>query len=346
MQNIETGEALVSTGAGSWHPSLTVKAMQRLLLLLVAVSAVPSQAGDYDPLIGVVAIGAFRDLVVSDDSREREIPVLVSLPAGDAAAAVILFSHGLGGSRRGNAYIRDHWTKRGYATVFMQHPGSDEVAWRDEEPRRRFQAMAAAASVTNMRARVGDVGAILDALESWNSDPTHPLNGKLDLEHIGMAGHSFGARTTQAVAGQAGWSSGSTRDPRLDAAVVFSPSSPKVGSVAAAFGAVDIPWLLMTGTEDVAAIGGATVNERLAVFPVLPAGNKYELVFDGGAHHAFTDHSNPRLSPRNPNHHRVIKAFTTAFWDAFLRDDSGAAGWLKGTGSRDMLEPGDRWQMK
>ncbi len=346
MRNIEAGEALIRTGASSWQSSLTVKTMQRLLLLLLVLAAVPSQADDYAPLVDVDTIGATHDLVVFDDSRGREIPLLASLPAGSSAASVVLFSHGLGGSRRGNAYLREHWTKRGYATVFMQHPGSDEAVWKDEEPRRRVAAMTAAASLKNMRARVGDVGVVLDALESWNGDATSPLSGRLDLTHIGMAGHSFGARTTQAVAGQAGWSTVSGRDPRLDAAVMFSPSSPQFASAAAAFGSVDIPWLLMTGTEDVAPIGGATVKDRLAVFSALPPGNKYELVFAGGPHHAFSDHSNRRLPPRNPNHHRVIQAFTTAFWDAYLRGNKDAARWLEGTEAREMLEPGDRWQMK
>lgn len=346
MRTIEPGEPLIRTGASSGHSSLRVKVMQRLLLFLVVLTAAPCQADDYAPLVDADTIGATHDLVVLDDSRGREIPVLVSLPAGSSAAAVVLFSHGLGGSRRGNAYLREHWTKRGYATVFMQHPGSDEAVWKDEEPRRRVAAMTAAASLKNMRARVGDVGVVLDALETWNRDSTSPLRGRLDPNHIGMAGHSFGARTTQAVAGQAGWATVSARDPRLEAAVIFSPSAPPFGSAAAAFGSVDIPWLLMTGTEDVAPIGGVTVKDRLAVFPALPPGGKYELVFAGGPHHAFTDHSNRRLRPRNPNHHRVIKAFTTAFWDAYLRGNKAAARWLEGTGSRDMLETGDRWKMK
>ena len=40
---------------------------------------------------------------------------------------------------------------------------------------------------------------VLDQLEEWNKDSKHELHGRLDLKHIGMSGHSFGAVTTQAV---------------------------------------------------------------------------------------------------------------------------------------------------
>jgi len=37
----------------------------------------------------------------------------------------------------------------------------------------------------------------------------------------------------------------------------------------------------MTGTKDVAPVGAADLESRLAVFPALPPGGKYELVLDG-----------------------------------------------------------------
>jgi len=48
--------------------------------------------------------------------------------------------------------------------------------------------------------------------------------------------------------------------------------------------------------------------------------------------------------PRNPNHHRVMLALTTAFWDGYLRGDKDALAWLNGAGPRSVLEPADRWQ--
>jgi len=162
-----------------------------------------------------------------------------------------------------------------------------------------------------------------------------------------MSGHSFGAVTTQAVSGQTFFRSSALTDSRIRAAIAFSPSAPRAGSPDRAFGNVRIPWMLMTGTEDIAPIGGTDLASRLAVFPALPPGGKYELVLQGAKHSAFTDRNLPGdRGDRNPNHHRVILALSTAFWDAWLKEDPQARAWLDGDGPASVLEPGDRWQKK
>ena len=51
-----------------------------------------------------------------------------------------------------------------------------------------------------------------------------------------MCGHSFGAVTTEAVSGESFSMTGRQfTDPRITAAIAFSPSSPKRGSAAQAF---------------------------------------------------------------------------------------------------------------
>ncbi len=162
-----------------------------------------------------------------------------------------------------------------------------------------------------------------------------------------MSGHSFGALTTQAVSGQTFRGSRSFTDRRIKAAIAFSPSAPRRADPATAFGSVAIPWLLMTGTKDVAVIGEADLASRLAVFPALPSGARYELVLENAEHSAFSDRALPGdREQRNPNHHRAILALSTAFWDAILRDDPAARAWLDGAGPRSVLEAGDRWQVK
>jgi len=128
---------------------------------------------------------------------------------------------------------------------------------------------------------------------------------------------------------------------------MFSPSRPKRGTPEKAFGGVAIPWMLMTGTRDVSTIGEGSLDSRLAVYPALPPGGKYELVLDGARHSAFTDRILPGDNEqRNPNHHRVILALSTAFWDAYLKNDPAARAWLDGDGPRSILEEKDRWQRK
>ena len=324
-----------------------------LLCFLAAHAALFAQAeiaDVYDPLkVSQAPSLEWLDLLVHDTGRQRPIPIRVYRPASPSPAPVILFSHGLGGSRTGSAYMGKHWSARGYLCVFLQHHGSDSSVWENQRPGRRTQAMKDAAGIENFLLRVKDVPAVLDQLEKWNKTKDHALAGRLDLTRIGMSGHSFGAVTTQAVSGQS-FRRGRTSftDPRIQAALLFSPSSPRRGEdPKAAFGNVKIPWMLMTGTKDVAPIGDADVKSRLAVFPALPPGGKYELVLERAEHSAFTDRALPgETEKRNPNHHRAILALSTAFWDAWLRRDAAAKAWLEGGSVRSVLEKGDRWQIK
>jgi predicted dienelactone hydrolase len=209
-------------------------------------------------------------------------------------------------------------------------------------------AMRKAANEQNFLLRVRDVPAVLDQLELWNREKSNVLEGRMNLNSVGMSGHSFGAVTTQALSGQATVGGRSILpDVRIKAAVIMSPSSPRRGSPRAAFGHVTLPWLLMTGTKDTSRIGTTDLNSRLAVFPALPPGGKYELVLYEAQHSAFTDGTLPgNREPRNPNHHRSILALTTAFWDTYLRNDPAAEEWLLGDGPKSVLEENDRWQTK
>jgi hypothetical protein len=103
----------------------------------------------------------------------------------------------------------------------------------------------------------------------------------------------------------------------------------------------------MTGTEDTAVIGHTTVADRLAVYPALPPGGKYELVLFEGEHHAFTDREiSTTQNSRNPLHHDIIKALSTAFLDAWLSEFPQALRWLEGEGARSVVLPMDSWQFK
>ncbi len=320
----------------------------KILILLMACSF-SAQAAPYDPLL---VDQNFKpktlELTVHDNARSREIPIRVYLPERTTTSPVALFSHGLGGSRQGNAFLGEHWAARGYVAVFVQHPGSDTSVWQDKPKEERLDAMRGAISLENFKARVEDIHAVLDALSSWNKDKAQPLFGKLDLDAIGMSGHSFGAVTTEAVSGEHFPLTGTRfTDPRIKAAIAFSPSAPRHGDAGSAFGDVKIPWLLMTGTKDVVpALGRTDLQSRMAVYPALHGAPKYQVVLNKAEHSAFTDRALPGdHEPRNSNHHRVMLALTTAFWDAYLRHDPAATEWLNGAGPRSILEKDDDWQL-
>jgi predicted dienelactone hydrolase/thiol-disulfide isomerase/thioredoxin len=310
-----------------------------------------SDKKSYDPL--QVGDEKFETLLmdIKDTERERTILVKVYLPkASDkkskSPAPVILFSHGLGGSRDACTYLGEHWAKRGFIGVFLQHPGSDESVWKNTPLRDRMNAMNRAANAESLQLRAGDVKAVIDQLEKWNVQEDHQFCNRLKLSRIGMSGHSFGAVTTQAVSGQTYLRQSRFHDKRITAAIAFSPSSPRIGNRKAAFSSITIPFMGMTGSKDVAPIGGADVQSRLDVFENLPDGNKYQLFLNEAEHSAFADGRLPGDDQKNPNHHRLIKAFSTAFWEAFLKKDDTAKQWLSADERKEMLQKGDRLQQK
>lgn len=325
-----------------------MKGLLPAVFLGLTIPALAMAAGSgYDPLaIDPGFHASHLDVSVHDASRDREIPIRVYLPSNTASSPVVLFSHGLGGSRRGSEFLGEHWAARGYVAVFVQHPGSDDSIWRDASPDQRMEALKRAASLENFLLRVKDIPAVLDQLEKWSAEKTNALFGRLDMAKVGMSGHSFGAITTEAVSGETlPTGDESFTDPRIRAAVIFSPSAPRSSTPEEAFAEVKIPWMLMTGTKDIAPIGNADLSSRLSVYPALKLAPKYEVVLFNAEHSVFTDRALPGdKEPRNPNHHRVICALSTAFWDAYLRNDVHALKWLNGAGPRSVMEAGDHWQ--
>ena len=66
-------------------------------------------AAGYDPLaVDPTAGTSQQDLTFRDSARHRNIPLRFYLPADDSSAPIILFSHGLGGSRAGSRFLGEH----------------------------------------------------------------------------------------------------------------------------------------------------------------------------------------------------------------------------------------------
>lgn len=322
-----------------------------LLISLAPLLLISRQSDEYNPSASPLS-STTMDVQVEYGKNDRKIPLKIYLPESKQKvtmqkAPVILFSHGLGGSKDNNPYLGKHWAGRGYVVVFMQHAGSDSKVWQDTPRRDRLKAMKAAASYKSFQSRVKDVPAVLDQLKKWNQKG-QKLDGRMDLERIGMSGHSFGAVTTQAVSGQNYRNQGQAfTDDRIKASVAMSPSIPRRGNDDDTFAKVKIPWLLMTGTKDKSVINSTTPEDRQKVFTQLPDGDHfYELVLHNAEHSAFSERRVGGGQQRNPNHHKAILALSSAFWDAYLKKDPAAKKWLNGEGAKKILEPKDRWQRK
>ena len=86
------------------------------LCLPLAASAGPSVAS---PTLG----HRFLDLELLDTDRQRPVPARLYMPrqaSSDDPVPLVVFSHGLGGSRMGYSYLARHWADDGMASLPRQ----------------------------------------------------------------------------------------------------------------------------------------------------------------------------------------------------------------------------------
>lgn len=276
-----------------------------------------------------------------DADRDRDVPVKIYFPVRDDNQAagpvpVIIVSHGLGGTREGYEYLARQWAANGYICVHLQHPGSDDSAWRGQ--RFPMQSMRKAANYQNSVDRVRDVHFAIDQLETLNREDKN-LKGRLDLEHIGMAGHSFGAQTTLLAGGQR---MGITppgeelHDMRIKAALAMSAPIPAArGRLDEIYGDITIPVFIMTGTKDYSPINETTPAERRIPYDHIRSTPRYLLILAGGDHMVFSGRLDER--PGDAAMQEQIRAASTAFWDECLKNDPEARSWLNNGGYEKQL---------
>jgi predicted dienelactone hydrolase len=231
---------------------------------------------------------------------------------------VVVWSHGVFGSHEGYEPLVRAWVEAGYVVVQPTHDDSLLGLSRKE-----IRAKAAAPALGIWRERPKDIALVLDTLPTL--DEAIRDAPPLDLDRIGMGGHSFGAYTAMLVAGVA-----SERehldDPRPEAFVWISPTG--IGGQGPGDGKfldgdldpVDRPVLFLTGSKDEAKVRKQTPAWRLTSWRALDAPATLWFVEDG--HHNFGGISGrvlPDTGPADPALVGWVAAATTAFWDVHLR---------------------------
>jgi predicted dienelactone hydrolase len=118
---------------------------------------------------------------------------------------VVLFSPGVRSTRFQSLTAIEELVSNGYIVVGMDHPyTSAKVTFPDghavlysPDPEYPTSAEAYEQNIKGVGIRVEDSRFVLDTLEAWNvQDPGGLLEGKLDLDHVGIFGHSYGGATT------------------------------------------------------------------------------------------------------------------------------------------------------
>jgi predicted dienelactone hydrolase len=204
--------------------------------------------------------------------------------------------------------------------------------------------------------RHADIIFILDSLDTVEEkvpalrvasgpEKNAPKIGIIDRERIGMSGHSAGAYTTQLIAGvkargrrvDSPLALKSMGDPRIKASIVISGQGLTTLSLGKeSWNELDKPMLVISGSKDVSSVSDETPESRRHPFEYAKPGDKYLIFIEGATHSSYAGRArvSALLGEGEPTDIKMIggvtSAGTTAFWDAYLKNDAAAKKYLAG----------------
>jgi predicted dienelactone hydrolase len=325
--------------------------------LAVAIAALLLAAG---PAAAAAAVDC--NAIWHDDVRDRDVPVRIRMPDGAGRVPLVLSSPGLGGTTFTGSIWSAAWVAAGIAVIHLEHRGSDAAVYADlGTPEQKQARRRIGGSLSQLPARAGDAGFVLDEIARRTVEGACNL-GRIDPSLIGFAGHSMGAWTAQAVAGQRFGGRQPFIDKRIKAAIALSPSSLTGGGLGEAFGSIRIPFMSITGSGDGVPAGAdaaqriAALAQRSGPYLGMAPGQKYLLVLADADHMAFAGTRRPvtaaaaAAAPGGgaaavPTAHvnDLVRRLTTAFWDATLLGGAAGAAFVTAPAG---LAAGDRYESK
>ncbi len=254
---------------------------------------------------GNYGVKPLQVILLRDNSRDRSFYVHLYQPQKwrDGKTPVIIVSHGLNSQPKDFADVAQHLASYGYIVALPQHPGSDNA---------QFEAMLNGDSqnlyeLEEFINRPLDVTYLIDELEKLNATE---FDGRLNLDRVGVLGHSFGGYTAIALAGATfDWENVQNycqrdvwepnlsmllqcrtldlprqnynfRDERVKAVGVMNPLNSVVFGPEG-LGEVEIPVIIAAGSNDPAT---PAVIEQIRSFVWLNTPNKYLGLMKGQAH--------------------------------------------------------------
>jgi dienelactone hydrolase len=271
------------------------------------------------------------DLILHDQVRDKDLEIKVTYPDGVDTYPVIVFSHGLLGSKDGYQPLVRYWADNGYVVIQPTH--YDSAAFRKPT---LTELRDLTPLFVGWESRPDDIILILNELANIES-LLPEFKGKFDHARIGMGGHSFGSHTAMLIGGTqlsansfgncgnvGSTSSGSGaggkqfRDERPLAFLLLSPqgSGRALTETAdfnqSAWDDFERPMMIVTGTED----KGRRRQDhvwRSEAFKYGAPDDKYLMVIEGG-YHGFGGITGTKFFGSGPANDSHVEWYSSQLW--------------------------------
>ncbi len=250
---------------------------------------------------------------IADKVTGANLAMRVYYPNGTGSYPVIIFSPGIGGSYKVFIKLAVFLSTHGFIVIVQNPPDSGifQKLRTDRRLRRLVQhdgskisqAFAAETYLLHgqnpLVARVLQIKEIIAALPQIQSLLPH-FHGRFNLHEIGMAGHSFGAITTEVVAGALKPTRVKLKGVpcrQIAGAEVISGGGDYRGLAVARnrSTATQKPMLFITGSRD--RVNGRGFHSREEAYRELPAGKKFLLFIRGATHMSYNGMASRRQLP-------------------------------------------------
>lgn len=316
--------------------------MKRIFLqiLLILITNIFSFGQTDFSINGKYTVNVIEFKNLNDTSRSRDIPIKVHYPTERGEFPAIIISHGAGGNWDTHFALAHHLATHGYIVFCLEHVGSNTKMLK--RTIRIFKNLNEMIHDGNeVLGRPKDISFAISQVIKWN-ESNETLKNKIDIQNIGVLGHSFGAFTSMVIGGmkpaldwlepRSNYGNGlgqDMKDKRVKACVALSPQG--VGEpffIKESFYSLSIPLLGISGTDDKQQGGIPPIN-RYNAFDFWSSTGNNIFVWLSNAHHLdFTDSEGGETqgmkSKNRKQVQKVVRAATLLFFNQHLKNDSAA----------------------
>ena len=300
---------------------------------LPAAEPLTSSAAE-QALLYKIAKGPFQvvkktDLTISAAHRELELNLYYPEDDSEQTFPLLLFSHGNWSDKDAYDRIIEHWTSHGYITISINQLDCCSMLGGIINSIRYGQ-------LGLIEGRIEDLVFLLDHMDSLAA-LVPAITGKMDRDNIAATGHSFGAFSAQQLAGAGTFDPDEGkylyfRDQRIKAVVAISPPGEMFDTITdESWLQIDMPMMVTTGTWDSNEQFWPDWRAHKLSFDTAKPGRNYALVTQGADHYlgnlicTLDRESTPQYDALN-----MLNATTTAFLDAYLKNNTDAAEFISG----------------